>query len=53
MYDSKNYIVINKPPNYAVHGGSGLNFGIIEIVRKLYKYSENCILWLNQPAGYE
>jgi 23S rRNA pseudouridine955/2504/2580 synthase len=33
--------VINKPPNYAVHGGSGLNFGIIEIVRKLYKYSES------------
>lgn len=41
LYDSKNFIVINKPPNYAVHGGSGLNFGIIEIVRKLYKYSEN------------
>lgn len=41
MYDSKNFIVINKPPNYAVHGGSGLNFGIIEIIRKLYKYSEN------------
>jgi len=41
IYDSKNFIVINKPPNYAVHGGSGLNFGIIEIVRKLYKYSEN------------
>ena len=41
LYDSKNFIVINKPPNYAVHGGSGLNFGIIEIIRKLYKYSEN------------
>jgi 23S rRNA pseudouridine955/2504/2580 synthase len=41
LYDSKNFIVINKPPNYAVHGGSGLNFGIIEIVRKLYKYSES------------
>ena len=41
LYDSKNFIVLNKPPNYAVHGGSGLNFGIIEIVRKLYKYSEN------------
>lgn len=41
IYDSKNFIVINKPPNYAVHGGSGLNFGIIELVRKLYKYSEN------------
>ena len=41
IYDSTNFLVINKPPNYAVHGGSGLNFGIIEIVRKIYKYSEN------------
>ena len=41
IYDSKNFVVINKPPNYAVHGGSGLNFGVIEIIRKIYKYSEN------------
>tara|TARA_Y100000813_G_scaffold60132_1_gene42488 strand:- start:35 stop:943 length:909 start_codon:yes stop_codon:yes gene_type:complete len=41
IYDSANFLVINKPPNYAVHGGSGLNFGIIEIVRKIYKYSDN------------
>ena len=37
LYDSKNFVVINKPPNYAVHGGSGLNFGVIEIIRKIYK----------------
>ena len=36
IYDSKTFVVLNKPPNYAVHGGSGLNFGIIEIVRKIY-----------------
>ena len=41
IYDSDRFVVINKPPNYAVHGGSGLNFGVIEIVRNLYKYSEN------------
>ena len=41
IYDSDRFVVINKPPNYSVHGGSGLNFGVIEIVRKLYKYSEN------------
>lgn len=41
VYDSKNFVVINKPPNYAVHGGSGLNFGVIEIIRKIYKYSEH------------
>ena len=32
--------MINKPPNYAVHGGSGLNFGVIEIIRSLYPYSD-------------
>ena len=41
VYESDRFVVINKPPNYSVHGGSGLNFGVIEIVRKLYKYSEN------------
>ena len=41
IYDSDRFVVINKPPNYSVHGGSGLSFGVIEIVRKLYKYSEN------------
>ena len=40
IYDSKNYIVINKPPNFSVHGGSGLNFGIIEIVKKIYNHSD-------------
>ena len=41
IYDSKNFVVLNKPPNYAVHGGSGLNFGVIEIIRKIYKHSED------------
>ena len=25
IYESDRFIVVNKPPNYAVHGGSGLN----------------------------
>lgn len=41
IYESDRFIVVNKPPNYAVHGGSGLNFGIIEIIRMLYKYSDD------------
>jgi 23S rRNA pseudouridine955/2504/2580 synthase len=40
IYESDKYVVINKPPNYAVHGGSGLNFGVIEIIRSLYPYSD-------------
>ena len=41
IYESDKYVVINKPPNYAVHGGSGLNFGVIEIIRSLYPYSDS------------
>jgi len=41
IYESDKYVVINKPPNYAVHGGSGLNFGVIEIIRSLYHYSDS------------
>ena len=41
IYDSNKYIVLNKPPNFSVHGGSGLNFGVIELIKKIYKNSEN------------
>ena len=41
IYESKNFIVVDKPPNFAVHGGSGLNFGVIEIIRKLYLHSDS------------
>ena len=41
IYDSKNYIVLNKPPNFAVHGGSGLNFGVIELIKHIYKNSDD------------
>ncbi len=41
VYDSNKYIVLNKPPNFSVHGGSGLNFGVIELIKKIYKNSDN------------
>ncbi len=28
--------IINKPHGLAVHGGSGLSFGVIELVRQIY-----------------
>jgi len=41
IFHDKGLIVINKPVNIAVHGGSGINYGIIEAMRKLYpKYLE-------------
>ncbi|MCU1733887.1 MULTISPECIES: 23S rRNA pseudouridine(955/2504/2580) synthase RluC [unclassified Pseudomonas] len=35
VYEDKALIVLNKPAGIAVHGGSGLNFGVIEAFRQL------------------
>tara|TARA_R110002051_G_scaffold65769_2_gene119069 strand:- start:6132 stop:7106 length:975 start_codon:yes stop_codon:yes gene_type:complete len=35
VYEDKGLIVVNKPAGLAVHGGSGLNFGVIEAMRQL------------------
>ncbi|WP_246128619.1 23S rRNA pseudouridine(955/2504/2580) synthase RluC [Pleionea sediminis] len=35
IYESDHVIVINKPSGIAVHGGSGLSFGVIEALRQL------------------
>lgn len=43
LYEDNYLLVINKPSGIAVHGGSGLNFGVIEYFRKfrpLDKYLE-------------
>lgn len=33
IYEDKGLIIINKPPGIAVHGGSGLSYGVIEALR--------------------
>ncbi|MCW8908733.1 MAG: 23S rRNA pseudouridine(955/2504/2580) synthase RluC [Sedimenticola sp.] len=35
LYEDKRLLVLNKPSGIAVHGGSGLSFGIIEMLRQL------------------
>lgn len=35
LFEDEDIIVINKPAGMAVHGGSGLNFGLIEALRSL------------------
>ena len=35
LYEDKTLIVVNKPSGLAVHGGSGLSFGLIEALRQL------------------
>lgn len=35
LYEENGLLIINKPAGMAVHGGSGVNFGVIETVRQL------------------
>ena len=35
IYEDEALVVINKPPGLAVHGGSGVEFGLIEAMRQL------------------
>jgi 23S rRNA pseudouridine955/2504/2580 synthase len=35
LYEDKNLLIINKPSGMAVHGGSGVSLGVIEILRAM------------------
>ncbi|MDQ6979656.1 MAG: RluA family pseudouridine synthase [Mariprofundaceae bacterium] len=36
MFEDSRFLILNKPSGIAVHGGSGLSYGVIEGVRALY-----------------
>lgn len=36
IYEDQSLVVINKPSGLAVHGGTGIKFGLIEAMRKLH-----------------
>jgi len=36
LYEDKELIILNKPSGLAVHGGSGISFGLIESCRKIW-----------------
>ncbi|VAX14262.1 Ribosomal large subunit pseudouridine synthase C [hydrothermal vent metagenome] len=36
LYEDKRLLVLNKPSGFAVHGGSGLSYGVIEALRTLF-----------------
>ncbi|MDH5377003.1 MAG: 23S rRNA pseudouridine(955/2504/2580) synthase RluC [Gammaproteobacteria bacterium] len=40
IYDDPHFLVVNKPSGMAVHGGSGLSFGMIEALRSLYPHTK-------------
>ncbi len=35
LFENKHFVIINKPSGLAVHSGSGINFGVIDIMRRL------------------
>lgn len=39
LYDDNGLLVINKPAGLAVHGGSGVRLGLIEVLRQMYPQS--------------
>ena len=34
LHEEKGFLVVNKPSGLAVHGGSGVSFGLIELIRQ-------------------
>jgi 23S rRNA pseudouridine955/2504/2580 synthase len=63
LYEDKGLWILNKPSGLAVHGGSGLNFGLIEclrllrpderyleLVHRLDRDTSGCIMIARRPA---
>jgi 23S rRNA pseudouridine955/2504/2580 synthase len=44
IFENDNLLIINKPSGLAVHGGSGLKFGLIELLRVLRPQDQNLAL---------
>ena len=41
LFEDKRILILNKPSGLAVHGGSGLSFGLIEVLRELRPNDKN------------
>ena len=41
MYEDKRLIVVNKPAGLVVHAGTGSAFGVIELLRELYRQKQD------------
>jgi 23S rRNA pseudouridine955/2504/2580 synthase len=63
LYEDNNLIIINKPAGLAVHGGSGIKSGVIEILRsmrpqepflelahRLDRETSGCLLLVKKPS---
>jgi 23S rRNA pseudouridine955/2504/2580 synthase len=63
QYEDENLLILNKPSGIAVHGGSGVNFGVIELLRmsrrdakflelvhRLDRDTSGCLLVAKKPS---
>lgn len=63
IYEDKNLLIVNKPSGMAVHGGSGLSFGVIEtlrhfrpdckfieLVHRLDRETSGCLILAKKPS---
>lgn len=63
LYEDKNLLIINKPSGMAVHGGSGVSFGVIEVLRafksdckfielvhRLDRETSGCLILAKKPS---
>lgn len=41
IFENENFLVLNKPHGWAVHGGSGVNYGVIEALRTVMPHPQN------------
>lgn len=39
IFENDHYLVVDKPPGIASHGGTGVHYGVIEILRQLRPYA--------------
>lgn len=44
LFETKDLMIVNKPPGLPVHGGSGVRLGLIEAFRQIYPQYENLYL---------
>jgi len=40
LYENSNLLIIDKPVGLAVHAGSGIDYGVIDVMRRLYPQDE-------------
>ena len=52
IHEDKSFLVLNKPSGIAVHGGSGVSSGLIELLRAQRDNNKDCLLYTSQSPRH-